>query len=149
MTEQSLDEIEVGSISPSPFQHRRVFDDAGLRELAKSIEQDGFIQSITVRPHEGGYELIAGERRWRAVRKFTALKTIQARVLHVNDLQARRLCATENLQRADLTSLEEVLAMADRVLVMSKGKMTGEYSRAEATEAKLVRDSAIGHGVEQ
>lgn len=115
MTEQSLDEIEVGSISPSPFQHRRVFDDAGLRELAKSIEQDGLIQPITVRPHEGGYELIAGERRWRAVRKFTALKTIQARVLHVNDLQARRLCATENLQRADLTSLEEVLAMAELV----------------------------------
>lgn len=127
MTEQSLDEIEVGSISPSPFQHRRVFDDAGLRELAKSIEQDGLIQPITVRPHEGGYELIAGERRWRAVRKFTALKTIQARVLHVNDLQARRLCATENLQRADLTSLEEVLALAELVDA-SMLEFSGDYA---------------------
>ncbi len=127
MTEQSLTDIAVGAISPSPFQHRRVFDDAGLRELAKSIEQDGLIQPITVRPHEGGYELIAGERRWRAVRQFTALKTIQARVLHVNDLQARRLCATENLQRADLTSLEEVLALAELVDA-SMLEFSGDYA---------------------
>ena len=107
--------ISVDNIISSPFQHRRAFDDASLRELAKSIEQDGLIQPITVRPVNDHYELIAGERRWRAVKQFTALPTIAAQVLVVNDLQARRLCATENIQRADLTPLEEIKALAELV----------------------------------
>jgi len=108
--------IEVSNIGPSPFQHRRVFETGALRELAKSIERDGLIQPITVRPITGGmFELIAGERRWRAIKQFTELITIEARVLVVNDLQARRLCATENMQRVDLNPLEEVLALAELV----------------------------------
>ena len=107
--------ISVDNIISSPFQHRRAFDDASLRELAKSIEQDGLIQPITVRPVNDHYELIAGERRWRAVKQFTSLPTIAAQVLMVNDLQARRLCATENIQRADLTPLEEIKALAELV----------------------------------
>lgn len=67
--------IEVSNIGPSPFQHRRVFETGALRELAKSIERDGLIQPITVRPITGGmFELIAGERRWRAIKQFTELK---------------------------------------------------------------------------
>lgn len=107
-------QLEVTQIVPSPYQHRRVFDDAALRELARSIEQDGLLQPITVRPVKDHFELIAGERRWRAF-QLTPLKTIPARVLEVNDLQARRLCATENLQRADLANLEEVMALAELV----------------------------------
>ncbi len=114
MTEQSVARIDLCSIVPSPFQHRRIFDDQSLRELAKSIQQDGLIQAITVRPVAAYFELIAGERRWRAA-KLAELETIDARILHVNDLQARRLCATENLQRADLTSLEEIMALAELV----------------------------------
>lgn len=93
-----------------------MFDESSLRELAKSVERDGLIQPITVRSiNDDRYELIAGERRWRAVKQFTSLDTIAARVLDVDDLQARRLCATENLQRADLTSLEEVMALSELV----------------------------------
>lgn len=111
-----LAEITVSNIQPSPYQHRRMFDESALRELSKSIERDGLIQPITVRSiNDDRYELIAGERRWRAVKQFTSLQTIPARVLDVDDLQARRLCATENLQRADLTSLEEVMALAELV----------------------------------
>ena len=116
MTGSSLTDIAVSCIIPSPFQHRRVFDEGSLKELAKSIEVDGLIQPITVRHINGDiYELIAGERRWRSVKQFTSLSTIPARVLDVDDLQARRLCATENLQRADLTSLEEVMALSELV----------------------------------
>lgn len=127
----TLSQIEVSSIVPSPFQHRRMFDESALRELSKSIERDGLIQPITVRPiviyeqlgmqrtssliELNRFELIAGERRWRAIKQFTSLQTITARVLDVDDLQARRLCATENLQRADLTSLEEVMALCELV----------------------------------
>jgi ParB/RepB/Spo0J family partition protein len=131
MTANSLTKIAVSCIIPSPFQHRRMFDEGALRELGNSIERDGLIQPITVRPVKryvqigmgrstplmeiDKFELIAGERRWRAVQQFTELTTIEARVLEVDDLQARRLCATENLQRADLTSLEEVMALCELV----------------------------------
>ncbi len=131
MTQPSaLSQIEVSNIIPSPFQHRRMFDESALRELAKSIKNDGLIQPITVRPvvvylqtgmsRSGGFveinrfELIAGERRWRAF-QLAGIESIPARVLDVDDLQARRLCATENLQRADLTSLEEVMALCELV----------------------------------
>ena len=114
MTEQSIAELSVSHIKPSPFQHRRVFDDGSLRELAKSIQQDGLIQPITVRPVNAHFELIAGERRWRAF-QLAGIASIPARVLEIDDLQARRLCATENLQRADLTALEAVMALTELV----------------------------------
>ena len=114
MTGNSVAEIAVSNIQPSPFQHRRMFDDGALRELAKSIQQDGLIQPITVRPVNAHFELIAGERRWRAF-QLAGLADIPARILEVDDLQARRLCATENLQRADLTPLEEVMALTELV----------------------------------
>ena len=63
-----LAEITVSNIQPSPYQHRRVFDESSLRELANSIERDGLIQPITVRQVNAHFELIAGERRWRAVK---------------------------------------------------------------------------------
>lgn len=114
MTGNSVAEIAVSNIQPSPFQHRRMFDDGALRELAKSIQQDGLIQPITVRPVNAHFELIAGERRWRAF-QLAGLADIPARILEVDDLQSRRLCATENLQRADLTPLEEVMALTELV----------------------------------
>jgi len=114
MTLSSITEIDVFNIQPSPYQHRRAFHESDLQELANSICRDGLIQPITVRPVNAHFELIAGERRWRAF-KLAGLPTIPARVLDVDDLQARRLCATENLQRADLTSLEEVMALCELV----------------------------------
>ena len=111
----SIVKIDVLDIGPSPFQHRRIFDAGSLQELAKSIEQVGLIQPITVRSVNAHFELIAGERRWRAIKQFTKLTVIEAQIIVANDLQARRLCATENLQRVDLTPLEEVMALAELV----------------------------------
>lgn len=115
MNTESIAYLPPEQIQPSPFQHRRAFAEDDLKELARSIETDGLIQPITVRPVNAHYELIAGERRWRAVKEFTAFGTIAARVLEVNDIQARRLCATENLQRSDLSAVEEVAALVDIV----------------------------------
>lgn len=111
----SIASIAVEDITPSPFQHRRAFDSAALAELGRSIAADGLLQPITVRPVGSRFELIAGERRWRAAKDHAGLTTILARVLEVDDLQARRLCATENLQRADLTAIEEVMALAELI----------------------------------
>ena len=112
---EEIASIAIDRIDPSPFQHRRSFDTAALAELGRSIKDDGLLQPITVRPDLDRYQLIAGERRWRAAKDHTDLTSILARVLDVDDLQARRLCATENLQRADLTAIEEVLALAELI----------------------------------
>ncbi len=115
MNPEIISYLKPAQIEPSPFQHRRAFSDADLKELARSIEADGLIQPITVRPVNSHFELIAGERRWRAVKSFTSMDAIAARVLNVTDIQARRLCATENLQRSDLSAIEEVSALVDIV----------------------------------
>ena len=109
------DVIDVRKIDPSPNQHRRHFDEDKLKELAVSIQSEGLIEPIIVRPKSDGYELIAGERRLRAVRDFTEMETIQAQIVIAGDLQARRIAAAENLQREDLSSIETIEAIVEIV----------------------------------
>jgi len=84
-----------------------------LRELAASIQREGLIEPIVVRPKRDRYELIAGERRFRAVRDFTQMGTIQAQIVIAGDLQARRISAAENLQREDLSAIETIEAIVE------------------------------------
>lgn len=107
-----ISEIHVSLIDPSPYQHRRYFSKNKLQELADNIKRDGLIEPIVIRPKDKRYELIAGERRWRAV-KLVGLPTILSRVIVVSDLQARRMCAAENLQREDLGAEEEIRAIVE------------------------------------
>jgi len=107
--------IDLQKIDPSPYQHRRHFDEDKLRELAASIQQEGLIEPIVVRPKRDRYELIAGERRFRAVRDFTEMETIQAQIVIAGDLQARRISAAENLQREDLSAIETIEAIVEIV----------------------------------
>ena len=69
------------------------------------------IEPIVVRPNGGRHQLIAGERRWRAIRDYTDMETIAARIVDANDLQARRMSASENLQREDLSAIEKIETM--------------------------------------
>jgi len=107
--------IDLQKIDPSPHQHRRHFDGNTLRELAVSIQREGLIEPIVVRPKGDRYELIAGERRFRAVRDYTGMRTIQAQIVKASELQARRISATENLQREDLSAIETIEAIAEIV----------------------------------
>ena len=107
--------IDLQKIDPSPYQHRRHFDEDKLRELAASIQSEGLIEPIIVRPKRDRYELIAGERRFRAVRDFTEMETIQAQIVIAGDLQARRISAAENLQREDLSAIEAIEAIVEIV----------------------------------
>ncbi len=107
--------IKLQHIDPSPYQRRRYFDEDKLKELAASIQREGLIEPIVVRPIRKRYELIAGERRLRAIREYTELKTIQAQVVHVDDLQARRISAAENMQREDLSAIETIEAIVEIV----------------------------------
>ena len=105
----ALRDIPLQSIRPNPHQPRRLFDEDGLQELAASIAQIGVLQPILVRPADNGYELIAGERRWRAA-GIAALEVIPAIVRTTDDTSSMEQALVENLHRADLTPLEEAAA---------------------------------------
>jgi len=107
-----LKAIDVNKIDPSPFQIRQYRDEGKLKELGASIEREGQIELIVVRRNGGvNYELIVGHRRVEAVRKYTKMNTILARIVEVDDLQAMRMSAAENLQREDLSAIEIIEAI--------------------------------------
>jgi ParB family chromosome partitioning protein len=99
-------ELPLERISPNPFQPRRVFDEASLRELADSIRDHGVIQAVTVRPRGGNYELVVGERRFRAA-KLAGLQEIPAVVRDLADTDLMEIAIIENLQREDLNPVDE------------------------------------------
>ena len=98
--------VEVDRITPSPFQPRRTFDEAKIEELAASIRNQGIIQPLVVRRKGDGYELIAGERRWRAAMR-AGLTQVPIVVRDASDHEALQLALVENLQREDLNPIEE------------------------------------------
>jgi ParB family transcriptional regulator, chromosome partitioning protein len=99
-------DVDIEKISPSPFQPRRAFDEAKLQELAMSIRNQGIIQPLVVRPKGERFELIAGERRWRAAMK-AGLTRVPVVVREASDHDALQLALIENLQREDLNPVEE------------------------------------------
>ena len=105
----AIRELPVGAIKPNPFQPRREFDEAQLVELANSIAASGLLQPVVVRPRPGGvHELIAGERRWRAVQRL-GWKQIPAVIKDVDDRALLTLALIENLQRDDLSPIDAAL----------------------------------------
>jgi len=105
-----LAKLAVADIEPHPEQPRRHFDEAALEELAASIAQRGVIQPVIVRPMPGGrYQLVAGERRWRAAQR-AQLHEIPAIIRELSDREVMALALIENLQREDLNPIEEARA---------------------------------------
>jgi ParB family chromosome partitioning protein len=103
-------EVPVSEIRPNPFQPRRVFDPAGLEELRNSILAHGIMQPIVVRQIESGYQLVSGERRWRASR-LAGLTMIPAVIREdVSDHDMLELALVENVQRRDLNAIERGIA---------------------------------------
>jgi ParB family chromosome partitioning protein len=102
----ALRELPLSSLRPNPYQPRTYIDETALAELAASIEASGLLQPVVVRPRSGGYELIAGERRWRAVERL-GWPRISAVVKDVDDQTLLTLALIENLQRDDLSPIDE------------------------------------------
>jgi ParB/RepB/Spo0J family partition protein len=135
-----LTNLAVTDIDPSPYQMRQHFDVVGLKELAASIRSQGLLSPILVRPKDDGYELVAGERRLRAV-KTLGWETIPAQVRELSDDEAREAGCAENLERESLLPLEAAAAIAGLV---STGKtaeqiaeMLGKSPGWVAKRAKL------------
>lgn len=115
-------EVPLDEIEPNPMQPRQYMDDRALEELTLSIETHGVLQPIMVRSAESGYQIVAGERRWRAARR-AGLQTVPCLVQNADNLQALELAMIENLQRDDLNALE---AARGYRLMMSEFGMTQE-----------------------
>jgi ParB family transcriptional regulator, chromosome partitioning protein len=142
----AVQELDVSEIRPGSFQPRIMFDEEALQELASSIKEEGLIQPITVRPIEDDddpdckYEIIAGERRWRA---FKMLKkgSIPAIIKIMDDRQTAVSSLIENIQRSSLTVLEEARGykrlMSD--LKMKQQEVADKVGKPRATIAQIIR----------
>lgn len=107
---ETIQDISLDELRPNPYQPRKTFDEKGLQELANSIKQSGVFQPIIIRKSEiKGYEIIAGERRFRAS-KLAGKETIPAIVRDFNEASMMQIAVLENLQREDLNPLEEAEA---------------------------------------
>ena len=113
-TRERVQRIGVDRIRPSPFQPRKDFTAEALRELADSIKEQGIVQPLIVRDRADHFELIAGERRWRAA-QLAGLKEVPAIVRNVDDHSVLELALIENLQRENLNPLEEALGYAQLI----------------------------------
>jgi len=133
-------EISVDRLSPNPFQPRRSFTEEGLEQLAESIRHHGILQPIVVRPSGDGYQLIAGERRWRAA-QIAGLQRIPAVVRELDDPSMVQVALIENLQREDLNPIEE--ASAYRRLMdefnMTQEQLSSTIGRSRPAIANAVR----------
>ena len=104
-----LQELPIGTVHPNPLQPRRMFDEEALEGLTDSVREIGVLQPVLVRAKDDGYELIAGERRWRAAKR-AGLPTIPAVVRTTDDVSSLEQALVENLHRQDLNALEEAAA---------------------------------------
>lgn len=130
---EKIHRVELHRIGPSPLQPRKDFASEALQELVSSIRQHGIIQPLIVRAVNGRYELIAGERRWRAAQEL-GLAEVPVIVRSANDLEVLELSLIENLQRADLNPIEEAQGYA---------RLAGEFSlRQEDIALKVGRSRA-------
>lgn len=132
--------IGVDEIVSNPFQPRTVFDEEGLEELARTIQTHGMIQPVVVRYRQGRYELIAGERRWRAVRSL-GWTVIPAIVREMNDAQTASAALIENLQREGLTPIEEAVAYQQLIKLhgLTQESLAQRLGKGQSTIANKLR----------
>ena len=148
-TEEAVFELPVVKIEPREDQPRRRFDEDALEELAESIRQHGLIQPITVRPEENGYyQIIAGERRWRAAR-LAGLETVPVHVLTVDEQKAMEMALVENLQREDLNPIEEAQGyeMLQQTYGMTQEAVASSVGRSRPAIANAIRLLALSEPV--
>ena len=132
--------VPINDIRPNPQQPRRRFDPEGLQELAASIAAYGILQPLTVRQQGGVYQLVAGERRWRAAR-IAGLRQVPCLLARVDEEDAALLALIENLQRRDLDYMEEAEAIARllRRYGLSQQQAAEKLGRSQSAVANKLR----------
>ncbi|MEK5059961.1 nucleoid occlusion protein [Paenibacillus sp. FSL H7-0326] len=144
LTERSggdeVKQIPINEIVSSPYQPRTIFDDEKIDELCQTIKTHGVIQPIVVRIRNSQYEIIAGERRWRAVKKL-GMDHIPAIVREFNDSQAASIALIENLQREGLTAIEEAVAYQKLIDLhqLTQESLAQRLGKSQSTIANKIR----------
>lgn len=128
---QGIANIAVADIHPNPDQPRRYFAEDALEELGASIKRHGIIQPIVVRPHNGSYQIVAGERRWRAAQR-AQIHEIPAIIRNFDDAETLEIALIENIQRQDLNPIEEAETYR---------RLCDEFGHNAAALAELVHKS--------
>ena len=123
--------VNIDSISPNPFQPRQVFDETAIEELTASVKDKGLLQPLVVRRADGGFQLIAGERRYRAARR-AGLRMVPVIIRDASDSEALELALIENLQRENLNPVEEARAYQ---------RLTDEFGMSQEDIARRVSKS--------
>ena len=132
--------VNINDIEPNREQPRKTFDEEALSELAASIGEHGIIQPLVVRPiADGGYQLIAGERRWRAAR-IAGLNEVPVVIREITDSELLELALVENLQREDLNPIEEAQGLS---LLMETYEMTQEQAAKRVGKSRPAVANAI------
>lgn len=142
--------IPLQDIHPNPCQPRRIFEERPLQELAESIAAFGILQPLTVRAAKGGYELVAGERRWRAA-KLAGLKEAPCLIAQVDEQDAELLALIENLQRRDLDCFEEAAAIARLIsrYGLSQEQAAQKLGKSQSAIANKLRLLRLEESVQQ
>ena len=132
--------LEIEASRPNPFQPRTHFDDAAIAEMAESIREQGIVQPLLVRSRDDGYELIAGERRLRAAR-LAGLTSVPVVVREMSDREALEIALVENLQREDLTPLEEAAAYSRLVdeFALTQDEVAKRVGKSRPAVANTIR----------
>jgi ParB family chromosome partitioning protein len=147
---QAVRDIPVSEIDPNPYQTRSHFDEQALNELAASILVNGIVQPIVVRPNNGRFQLVAGERRWRASKKV-GKEFIPAIIKQISNEQAMEMTIVENLQREGLNPMEEARAFdrLSRDFNLTQEQMSQRTGRERASIANLIRLLRLPESVQE
>ena len=137
---ERVQSLLISDIVPNPDQPRREFDEAALAEMADSIKQHGVVQPIIVVRHQNGYRIVAGERRWRAAQQ-AGLSNIPAIVRSMQELEELELSLIENIQRVDLSPLEQAMSVykLQQQFNLSLDEIAKKLGKAPSTISNLTR----------
>lgn len=133
-------DVSVGKIKPNPYQPRKTFDQKTLEELSESIKENGLFQPILLRETLVGYEIISGERRYRAS-KLAGLKTIPAIIYDYTDQQMMEVALVENIQREDLSIVEEARSYQSLIdnLGYTQEQLANKVGKSRSHVANIIR----------
>lgn len=132
--------IPIDLIHPNPYQPRLEFEDTALLDLAQSIRENGLIQPITLRQVEHGYEIVAGERRFRAM-KLNGMVEVPAMIMNATEVQMAEMALVENIQRENLSAIEEAKAYVQimRYSGMNQSQLALRMGKSQSSIANKIR----------
>lgn len=139
-TDGKISEIGIEKLKPGQFQPRKTFDKKSLEELASSLKSSGLIQPIVVRKSGVGFEIIAGERRWRAA-QIAGLHTVPVIIRNISDLESLEFGIVENIQRENLNPIEEAEAYQElsEKFNLTQAEIAEKVGKDRSTVANLMR----------